>query len=96
MASENAFSRNMLTSLVGTMYDMKHWSQLPPQKRREGFAPTLTYVLTRDGRFTYLLLWVTSFGLAVLLIACLCAVRHRALPPPPPPPYLSAALPYRY
>ena len=93
MSSENAFSRNMLTSLVGTMYDIKHWSQLPPQRRQEGFAPTLTYVLTRDGRFTYLLLWVTSFGLVVLLVACLCAVRKSA---PPSHPYLGAALPYRY
>ena len=92
MANESsAFSRHMLTSLVGTIYDIRHWSQLPPQRRQEGFAATLTYVIARNGRFTYLLLWVTSFGLLILLVACLCAVRHRA-----PPPYFAAALPYRY
>lgn len=73
--------RQMLGTAFGIVYDLRHWGQLPPRRRGGGALATWTWVLTRGGRFPYLLLWVTSLCLVVLLVACLCAVRRRPAPP---------------
>lgn len=63
-----AFSKKMVRAAAGAAYDLKHWSQLPPQAEAQGTSATLAYVATRDKRGSYLLLWL---GILVLFLALL-------------------------
>lgn len=83
MDHSQTFPNRMLSSAFGVMYDLKHWKKLPPQQRGEGTGQTLSWILTRSERFTYVLLWTVSLSLLVLLAVCLSVACKK------PPPALS-------
>ena len=59
---------NMIKTLQGILYDLKHWKELPPTKSKQSAGATLGYVFTRNGRFTYLLLWMTTFTIFIITL----------------------------
>ena len=63
-----AFARNMVNSVRGTVYDLAHWSELPPSASGESSTKVLAYAVTRDSRTGYLMLWYALFTLIVALI----------------------------
>ena len=61
---------HMVSSIRGTLYDLKHWKQLPPVRARLGTGNTVKYVLTRDFRAVYLLLSVSILVFIIVLVCC--------------------------
>lgn len=61
-----AFTKKMVRAAAGSAYDIKHWAELPPQAAGRGSSETFAYVVSRDNRGSYLLLWL---GILVLFIA---------------------------
>ena len=96
--------QHMVSALFGILYDTRHWKKLPV--RSSGPIATWTWILTRQGRFPYIMLWVTSLGLLVLIVVCLAALRsrppsihaggHPVLAAPAALHHLAAAPPFRY
>ena len=63
--------KKISNSVRGTLYDMRHFKQIP--KMRGGVrTDTLKYICTRDDRMTYLLLTLAFVFLAVSLVTCWC------------------------
>ena len=85
--------QHMASALLGVIYDTRHWKKLPV--RASGPIATCTWILTRQGRFPYIMLWITSLGLLLLIVVCLAALRSRPTSHGYPAPFLAAA-PYRY
>lgn len=67
-ASEKTFAQRMANSVRGSFYDMKHWNQLPPKLAGQSNGATLHYVVSRDDRLGYLLLWITMIVMLITLI----------------------------
>lgn len=67
-ASEKTFANRMANSVRGSFYDMKHWNQLPPKVAGATNGTTFQYVVSRDDRLGYLLLWITMIVLLITLI----------------------------
>lgn len=63
-----SFLSRMSNSVRGSFYDLKHWNQLPPRLAGEGSGKTLTFVVARDDRLGYLLLWITMIVMLITLI----------------------------
>lgn len=66
--AEQSFASRMANSVKGSFYDMKHWKQLPPKLAGQSSGAVLTYVVSRDDRLGYLLLWITMIVLLITLI----------------------------
>lgn len=58
----------MANSVRGSFYDLKHWNELPPKVTGQSGTATLNFVVTRDDRLGYLLLWVTMIVMLITLI----------------------------
>jgi hypothetical protein len=61
---------HVVSSIRGALYDLNHWKQLPPIQARMGTAKTLKYVVTRDFRAVYLLLFVSILVFIAVLVCC--------------------------
>ena len=66
--SERNFFKRMANSVRGSFYDLKHWNELPPKVAGESGTATFNFVVTRDDRLGYLLLWVTMIVMLITLI----------------------------
>ena len=62
------FTRKMVNSVRGSLYDLQHWDELTPTLNGENTCGILKYTLTRDTRAPYLLLWVSLMLLLIILI----------------------------
>lgn len=62
------FTRKMVNSVRGSLYDLQHWDKLTPTLNGENTCGILKYTLTRDTRAPYLLLWVSMLLLLIILI----------------------------
>ena len=73
------FSTKMSHSIKGALYDLKHWKQLPPTKVGASRLHTLNYVMTRDDRLSYLIVWLFVCILVITLIGLIIgvSVKHR-------------------
>ena len=87
---------HMLTTLFGIAYDIRHWKKLPPTRDGRGTLAACSYVATHSGRFPYLLLWVTSLCLLVLMVVCVCVARSSGARPAPFGPLAAASAHFRY
>lgn len=63
------FKRRMLNSVRGSLYDMKHWDELPPTREGRDVGDILKYTLSRDKRAPYLLLWSSLILLLIIMTA---------------------------
>lgn len=66
--AEKSFVSRMANSVRGSLYDMKHWKQLPPKLAGQSNGAVFTYVVSRDDRLGYLLLWITMIVMLITLI----------------------------
>lgn len=67
-SSERNFFTRMANSVRGSFYDLKHWKDLPPKLQGQGTGQVLSFVVTRDDRLGYLLLWITMIVMLITLI----------------------------
>lgn len=63
-------SSRTVNSVRGALYDMQHYDQLPPVRSGAPVSNVLSFVVTRDGRFPYILLSVTL----VLIVSALIMI----------------------
>jgi hypothetical protein len=66
--SELNFFKRMANSVRGSFYDAKHWKELPPKVEGQSTGEVLSFVVTRDDRLGYLLLWITMIVMLITLI----------------------------
>ena len=72
----SSFRSRMLTTAFGMSYDLKHWSKLPPNEA----ARKAHYVVTTNGRFPYVLIWLLLLALFVVGVATLASGTRRPRP----------------
>ena len=70
-------------SLRGTVYDLKHWEQLPPALNGEPPSTVYAYAITRDNRQMYLLYILCLVVFIVLLIVLVLKIGRWVNPPRP-------------
>lgn len=61
----------MYNSIRGSLYDLKHWQQLPPVKNKNSPPSTsdiFRYVVTRDNRMGYLVAWLILILILFVLL----------------------------
>lgn len=72
-----SFVSRMANSLRGSVYDLKHWNELPPKLHGQSGGKVLSYVVARDDRLGYLLLWITMIVMLITLIGVAVQVGTR-------------------
>jgi hypothetical protein len=73
----HSFASRMANSVKGTFYDLKHWNELPPKLAGTPPGSVLSFVVTRENRLGYLLLWVTLIVMLITLIGVAVQVGTR-------------------
>jgi hypothetical protein len=63
-----SFPQRMCNSVRGALYDLKHWGQLPPATAGGSSGEVFQYVVSRDNRVGYLLLWIAIIVLLIALV----------------------------
>ena len=88
-------SKRLINAVRGTMYDLKHWDDLPPVRADSTTSESATYILTRDERAYYLSIVV---ALVIFVIAIILALMAASKPKPKPPTvmYAPAVVPVGY
>lgn len=72
-----SFASRMANSIKGSAYDLKHWNELPPKLQGESGSKVFSYVVARDDRLGYLLLWITMIVMLITLIGVAVQVSTR-------------------
>ena len=70
------FREKFLKAVFGVSYDVKHWAHLPPATP----AQKMRYVLTRNDRSPYVLLWAL-FVVLIIVGVVLIALPKKREPP---------------
>ena len=74
VSRRSRFSTKMMNSLKGSLYDLKHWDKLAPVKGGASRVNTMNYIMTRDDRLSYLILWIIVIALLITFISLLITV----------------------
>ena len=80
-ASSRSFPSKVSRSFKGVAYDLSHWDELPPQKMRLGTGQTLSYVLQRENRLSYILITAAVLVVLVLLVCILFKNKGKLVVP---------------
>lgn len=75
--------KNIVNTLRGIVYDLKHWKQLPTKNNRlstkGSTAKTLQFVFGRENRPMYLILLLSVVLLCVSIISGVASLRRRVM-----------------
>jgi len=67
-------------SVRGALYDMKHFNELPPTQEGQSPSDVTSFVLTRDGRTPYLLIFVSIIlGVISLVLLLRSVTKEKSL-----------------